>query len=1238
MNKFIYTFIGFLLISFGFAQPANHVVISEVFYLGATGANEFVELYNPTNADIVLDGIIFQSGTAAAPGTNSGEWSVDLTGKTIKAHGFLLIGGSSVMPTSDIAFPGGKDLKNSGIRAGVRLFNTVGAIVIDGFAWDATANVGLEGTANLSAGMTSSNPKSLERKAQSSSTQMSMSTDDASFGNGYDTNDNSVDFVLRDIPQPQNSTSSTESPSTGPDLIPPTIFSVKPVSPTQIDLAFNEAVDSSTVSTAANYTIDNGITVSQAVRNPVSLSKVTLTVSSMVSGVYTLTVQNVRDTAGNAMNTPQISKFTFGTVTIAQARALGEGASIRVKGILTVANEFKSPSYLQDGTAGVAVFNNNFSTSSKIGDEWEVAGSLKSFNGLLEIDPVTDTLKISTNNALPDVKRLKSTQLNESVESQLVRINKVLFVSTGNFATGVDSNYAANDAFGPLTIYIDKDSNIPGIPIPADSVNLVGVVNERTGVYRLQPRMLADINVIDPPPSQTWLDINIARSKSEGDTVKVRGVVTYAQPSKTAAKTIFIQDFSGGISLYDPKTDTLQIGDSVEVKGVLKTYSNLLELQPIDSLNLFARGLALPKEKNISIPQASEVFEAQLVKLFKVRFVEAGIFSGGTSGTTYHVTDGANQLDVRIPFNSALAGTPIPVGLLDIVGVLGQFNAAYQLIPRTAEDLYIMPGPQIINSPIIATLTDTSFTLNWTTFFEGSSVVYFGSTKSLGDSVIVDAATTNHSVTVGGLQSGRIYYFQAFSANGSGVSSSFVAPMVTTSSISSGQMNIYFNYSTDTTYGILPRASGKTNLLSKLLERIHAATSSIDLALYSFDDFSGSSGVVAGRVADSLVAAHTRGVKVRMVFDNKTTSTPLSKLIAAGIPVVKRSVPGVDNGIMHNKFFVFDGRDTIDATDDWIVSGSWNITNDGTVKDAQNVLFIQDQSLARIYTAEFEEMFGSFTDSPDLGQAHFGPTKQNNTPHFTMINGKKVEVYFSPSDHTTANIIQTLSTADKNIFFGLLAYTRDDIAQTMIARKNAGVIVRGMIDQQPSVLGTLQAAGIDAFQPSHSVVTGLFHHKYAVVDPFNDESDPIVITGSHNWSSAAENDNDENTLIIHSGEIARQYAQEFADRYKESGGLGSITKVLHASAEAPSSFSLSQNYPNPFNPTTNIQFTVARSGFVNLSVFDILGREIASLINTKLDAGYYSVQFHAASLSSGVYFYQLRSENFVGTKKLILQK
>ena len=85
-------------------------------------------------------------------------------------------------------------------------------------------------------------------------------------------------------------------------------------------------------------------------------------------------------------------------------------------------------------------------------------------------------------------------------------------------------------------------------------------------------------------------------------------------------------------------------------------------------------------------------------------------------------------------------------------------------------------------------------------------------------------------------------------------------------------------------------------------------------------------------------------------------------------------------------------------------------------------------------------------------------------------------------------------------------------------------------------------------------------------------------------------------------------------------------------------YKLFQNYPNPFNPTTTIEYTIPRSGFVDLTIFDILGRKVATLINENQTAGNYSVKFNCSGLSSGVYLYRLRSDDFISTKKLVLMK
>ena len=105
-------------------------------------------------------------------------------------------------------------------------------------------------------------------------------------------------------------------------------------------------------------------------------------------------------------------------------------------------------------------------------------------------------------------------------------------------------------------------------------------------------------------------------------------------------------------------------------------------------------------------------------------------------------------------------------------------------------------------------------------------------------------------------------------------------------------------------------------------------------------------------------------------------------------------------------------------------------------------------------------------------------------------------------------------------------------------------------------------------------------------------------------------------------------------RYK----ISSSTAVEKTLGNIPEGFRLDQNYPNPFNPTTEISFSVPKKAFVNLKVYDSIGREIANLVENELNPGTYSINFNAAGLSSGIYYCRMTAENFTGVKKLLLMK
>ena len=88
----------------------------------------------------------------------------------------------------------------------------------------------------------------------------------------------------------------------------------------------------------------------------------------------------------------------------------------------------------------------------------------------------------------------------------------------------------------------------------------------------------------------------------------------------------------------------------------------------------------------------------------------------------------------------------------------------------------------------------------------------------------------------------------------------------------------------------------------------------------------------------------------------------------------------------------------------------------------------------------------------------------------------------------------------------------------------------------------------------------------------------------------------------------------------------------------PSVFELSQNYPNPFNPTTIIKYSLPQRSSVTLKVFDALGKEISTLINNEQSAGNYTITYKAESLASGIYFYTIRANKFIKTRKMLLIK
>lgn len=196
--------------------------------------------------------------------------------------------------------------------------------------------------------------------------------------------------------------------------------------------------------------------------------------------------------------------------TVAEARAVPVGQKLATIGVATTTTHFgtSGPVYIQDGTAGYAVYHYATAQNVEIGDEIMAIGTQKNYNGLLELDPTLDFIVLSKGNAVEPVEIVAADMDGEAYEGQLVMIRGVDTLATGLSWPAAGSNMGVNlkDKAGTeFYAYLDKDTDIDGSPKPDTwPLNLVGIVSDYNGA-QLMPRSLADFILVNPPGDFHWL-------------------------------------------------------------------------------------------------------------------------------------------------------------------------------------------------------------------------------------------------------------------------------------------------------------------------------------------------------------------------------------------------------------------------------------------------------------------------------------------------------------------------------------------------------------------------------------------------------------------------------------------------------------------------------------------------------------------------------------------------------------
>ncbi|MFT6142821.1 MAG: phosphatidylserine/phosphatidylglycerophosphate/cardiolipin synthase-like enzyme [Myxococcota bacterium] len=319
-----------------------------------------------------------------------------------------------------------------------------------------------------------------------------------------------------------------------------------------------------------------------------------------------------------------------------------------------------------------------------------------------------------------------------------------------------------------------------------------------------------------------------------------------------------------------------------------------------------------------------------------------------------------------------------------------------------------------------------------------------------------------------------------------------------------GRVDVFFNDP-----GTRPDNMWEPDAEDVLVEAIDGAQVTLDLAVMGF---------TRQRVIDAVVRADDRGVVVRFVGDaGHLYNRGYQTMAAEHIPMV------VGNGphIMHHKFFLIDGR--------FIFAGTANISPTDLRRNSNNFIYIDSPPVAADFLDEFNQMFAG----------RFGNTKvEIDNGRVYQVGDTEVEVWFSPNEDAMGRILEYVDAAEESIRFAIFAFTKDQIGSAYVRKSlefedmneldDGTRVVSGVIDQsqlhsngQFHEVFRLLGAGIpmrmdgndNGRQPGdYQAGGGRLHSKTMIIDA--DGMDPLVLTGSFNWSSSATVSNDEFLMVL----------------------------------------------------------------------------------------------------------------------------
>ncbi|MEZ4318185.1 MAG: phospholipase D-like domain-containing protein [Myxococcota bacterium] len=350
-----------------------------------------------------------------------------------------------------------------------------------------------------------------------------------------------------------------------------------------------------------------------------------------------------------------------------------------------------------------------------------------------------------------------------------------------------------------------------------------------------------------------------------------------------------------------------------------------------------------------------------------------------------------------------------------------------------------------------------------------------------------------------------------------------------------GRVDVYFNDP-----GTRLENMWNPDAIDVMVDLIDSANVTIDFAVMGFTN---------QRVISAFLRAYDRGVNVRMVGDaGHLYNTGYQQLMDRQVPMVT----GNTAHIMHNKFMVVDDRFVFGSTANW--------SDTDLIHNSNNFFIIDHPAVADDFQAEFAQMFGGA----------FGHTKVE------LFNGRsydvgdtKIEVWFSPNEDALGRILELIDGAKESVRFTIFAFTKDQVGSAFIRhiermksegkytptmdpmdplyRGVSGVIDRSQLHSNGQYHEVFRLLGGDAHlrmdandssrQPGdYQAGGGRLHSKTMIIDAYGEN--PVVISGSFNWSSSATVSNDEYMLVMHGPRVAEQYMEYYGTLWNDGKRMG----------------------------------------------------------------------------------------------------